>query len=196
VTEKCSGSAPAWTHIPQIALTILSDAYAAWYTAFSKMHGPHTNVDTEAKDDAKAAAKAIVRSFIKQYLRFPPVTNEDRTAIGRNDDYHRIFLHFPPAPPPAAPLTGKNPHPRRFFPLPYPPPGTAYGERLSGPLPKKEMHLPCSSLLNLLPVLRLVSFFTCGPKIRFAFAVKYSSVRRLITLIGRVYGRVRSSGGG
>jgi hypothetical protein len=93
VTEKCSGSAPAWTHI---ALTILSDAYAAWYTAFSKMHGPHTNVDTEAKDDAKAAAKEIVRRFINQYLRFPPVTNEDRTAMGiPNHDPHPTPLNPP-----------------------------------------------------------------------------------------------------
>jgi hypothetical protein len=82
VTQKCSGSTPAWTHIPQAALTALANAYAAWYTAYSKMTGPHTTVDREAKDDAKAIAKAIVRPFISQYLRFSPVTNEDRTAIG------------------------------------------------------------------------------------------------------------------
>jgi hypothetical protein len=39
-------------------------------------------VDTEAKNNAKAAARAAARPFVNQYLRFPPVTNEDRTAMG------------------------------------------------------------------------------------------------------------------
>jgi hypothetical protein len=46
-------------------------------------------VQTEAKNDAKKAAKQALRPFINQYLRFPPVTDEDRTAMGiPNHDPH------------------------------------------------------------------------------------------------------------
>jgi hypothetical protein len=53
VAEKCGGSTPQWTHIPQAAQTAMTTAYAAWYTAYSKTKAPHTPVDTEAKNHAK-----------------------------------------------------------------------------------------------------------------------------------------------
>jgi hypothetical protein len=81
VAQKSGGSSPVWTHIPQAARTALADAYAAWYTAYAATIGPHTPVDTEAKNDAKTAAKTVIRPFVNQYLRYPPVTNEDRTAM-------------------------------------------------------------------------------------------------------------------
>jgi hypothetical protein len=80
---------PAWTHIPQTARTTMADAYAAWYTAYVKTKVPHTPIDTEAKNDAKKAAKAVICPFVNQYLRFPPVIDEDRTAMGiPNKDTH------------------------------------------------------------------------------------------------------------
>jgi hypothetical protein len=94
VAQKCGGSTPEWTHIPAEARTAQADAYAAWYTAYSKTRGPHTLVDTEAKNDAKAAAKAVIRPFVNQYLRFPPVTNEDRTAIGIISILLNFMCHF------------------------------------------------------------------------------------------------------
>ncbi|MDR2793324.1 MAG: hypothetical protein LBB61_06615, partial [Treponema sp.] len=57
VDGKCTGSTPEWTHIPQIARTEMADAYAAWNVAYGRTIGPHTPVDTEAKNDAKDAAK-------------------------------------------------------------------------------------------------------------------------------------------
>jgi hypothetical protein len=33
----------------------MADAYTAWYTAYSKISGPHTPVDTEAKSRIAAA---------------------------------------------------------------------------------------------------------------------------------------------
>jgi hypothetical protein len=81
VNTKCTGQSPEWTHIPQGARTDLQSAYADWYTAYAVTLTPHTPVDTEAKNDAKKAAKAAVRPFVNQYLRFPPVTDEDRTAM-------------------------------------------------------------------------------------------------------------------
>jgi hypothetical protein len=100
VNGKCSGQSPEWTHIPQEALTTLTGAYAAWYTAYSMTIGPHTKVDTEAKNDAKKAAKAVIRPFVNQYLRFPPVTDEDRTAMGiPNHDNTRTRIGAPATKP-------------------------------------------------------------------------------------------------
>jgi hypothetical protein len=82
VNAKCTGSTPEWTHIPQAAWSLLADTCAAWTAAYGKTIGPHTPVETEAKNDAKKEAKKVIRPFVNQYLRFPPVTNEDRTAMG------------------------------------------------------------------------------------------------------------------
>jgi hypothetical protein len=89
VAAKCAGQSPEWTHIPQAALDGIQASYAAWYNAYSATLGPHTKVDTEGKNDAKEAGRAVIRPFVNQYLRFPPVTNEDRTAMGiPNKDPH------------------------------------------------------------------------------------------------------------
>jgi hypothetical protein len=86
---KCSGSSPEWTHIPAAVLVSVGGVYAAYYTAYSACLEPHTPVETEAKNDAKKAAKKALRAFVNQYLRFPPVTDEDRTAMGiPNRDTH------------------------------------------------------------------------------------------------------------
>jgi hypothetical protein len=96
VNEKCTGAMPAWTHIPQAVLTAIADMYAAWYTAYAAVLKPHTPVETEAKNDAKKAAKKAIRLFVNQYLRFPPVTDEDRTAMGiPNHDTHPTPVPVP-----------------------------------------------------------------------------------------------------
>ena len=71
----------AWTHIPIGKVTALKQHNDAWHTAYVKTLGPHTAVDTEAKNDARKAAEGFVRLFVQQYLKFDPVTNEDRTAM-------------------------------------------------------------------------------------------------------------------
>ena len=71
----------AWMHIQADKITALKGHTAAWNTAYAKILGPHTSVDTEAKNDARKAAEAFARQFVQQYLKFDPVTNEDRTAM-------------------------------------------------------------------------------------------------------------------
>ncbi|MDR2739473.1 MAG: hypothetical protein LBB68_06550 [Treponema sp.] len=96
VSQKCAGPAPAWTHIPQAALGVLAELHAGWKTAYSGVIGPHTKVDTEAKNNAKKAAKGGIRPFVNQYLRFFPVTNKDRTAMGvPNHDEHPTPVPVP-----------------------------------------------------------------------------------------------------
>ncbi|MDR1430163.1 MAG: hypothetical protein LBI85_07710 [Spirochaetaceae bacterium] len=96
VAQKCGGSTPEWTHIPQTARTAMSDAYAAWYTAYANTLKPHTPVETEIKNEAKEASRAGARAFVNQYLRFPPVTDADRTAMG----IHNKDIHPTPIKPP------------------------------------------------------------------------------------------------
>jgi hypothetical protein len=81
VDTKTSGSNPAWPTVPVEAAETIIDAFQPWHTAYVKTQSPHTAVDTEAKNDARAAAERLIRAFVNQYLRFPPVTNEDRTAM-------------------------------------------------------------------------------------------------------------------
>ncbi|MDR2176625.1 MAG: hypothetical protein LBP20_01105 [Treponema sp.] len=96
VTEKTGGSSPVWTHIPQSLVSGLSAAYTTWHAAYEKTLGAHTSVDTEAKSDARKAATAFVRPFVQQYLMFPPVTNEDRTAMRlSNKDTTRTPITVP-----------------------------------------------------------------------------------------------------
>jgi hypothetical protein len=64
--EKRGGQTPEWTQIPAPARRSVADAYTARYAAYAKTIGPHTPVDTEAKNDAKRAAKAVVRPFVNQ----------------------------------------------------------------------------------------------------------------------------------
>jgi hypothetical protein len=78
-TKTASGG--AWTHIPAEKVTALTERNTAWHTAYAKTLGPHTSVDTEAKNDARKAAEGFVRPFVAQYLKFDPVSNEDRTAM-------------------------------------------------------------------------------------------------------------------
>ncbi|MDR0599740.1 MAG: hypothetical protein LBG84_06640 [Treponema sp.] len=81
VEGKTGGPAPGWTHIPAAKVAELKQRDADWRTAFARTTGPHTPVDTEAKNDARRAAEGFVRPFVAQYLKFEPVTNEDRTAM-------------------------------------------------------------------------------------------------------------------
>jgi hypothetical protein len=96
ILGKMSGSTPAWTHIPQAVIDLLNDLYAVWYLAYGKTVVPHLPPETEAKNDAKKALKKAVRACVNQYLRFAPVTDEDRTAMGiPNHDSTRTPIGTP-----------------------------------------------------------------------------------------------------
>ena len=82
VNTKCNPpDAPQWGFIPSDRLVELNEAYTDWHATYLPTISPHTPVQTEAKNDAKTAAINVIRPFVNQYLRFPPVTNEDRTTM-------------------------------------------------------------------------------------------------------------------
>jgi hypothetical protein len=76
-----------WPNIPTATVTALVAAYDAWHLAFLDTRAAHTKPQTEKKNEKRKDAEALLRPFVAQYLRFPPVTNEDRTAMNiRNHD--------------------------------------------------------------------------------------------------------------
>ncbi|MDR1420002.1 MAG: hypothetical protein LBI86_06485 [Treponema sp.] len=82
VAQKCGGQSPEWTHIPLAVRTEMDGVLADWDAAYNRTLGPHSSVETQAKNDARKAAQAALRPFRAQYLSFPPVTDADRAAMG------------------------------------------------------------------------------------------------------------------
>jgi hypothetical protein len=76
------GAKAVWTHIPTAAVEELLAALKVWHEAYEKVLKPHSPVETEAKNDARKAAEALIRPFKRRYLDDPPVTDEDRKAMG------------------------------------------------------------------------------------------------------------------
>jgi len=96
VNEKTSGTSPEWTHIPQAKVQELNARYDAWHTAYIKMLGPRSPVDTMFKNDERKASEEFLRPFNAQYLQFDPVTNEDRRVMGvHNKDKNPSSLPKP-----------------------------------------------------------------------------------------------------
>ena len=85
VSANASGSSAVWKHIPSDALSTLNDTYAKWYTAYSRTFSSDSKVDIEGRQIAYRAAARVIRVFVRQYLRFHPVTDDDRTAMGINN---------------------------------------------------------------------------------------------------------------
>jgi hypothetical protein len=92
LTGYVSAKTATWTHIPPAKVTALTAVTTRWHNAFEKTLGPHTSVDTEAKKEARKAAEGFVRPFVVQFLKFDPVTNEDRTAMNL---HNRDTTHTP-----------------------------------------------------------------------------------------------------
>jgi hypothetical protein len=83
VMKNCTGSDPVWAHIPTARVTKLTTAYSDWGSAFIKTKGPHTEGDTQAKDEQRLKSEKILRAFNRQYvLDAEEVTDAQRRDIG------------------------------------------------------------------------------------------------------------------
>jgi hypothetical protein len=82
VTLKTSGATPEWTHIPQAEVTLLNNAYSAWYTVYVIVLKPHIPADTLAKDEARDDAEGVIRPFIGQWLMWKQVSDVEREEMG------------------------------------------------------------------------------------------------------------------
>jgi hypothetical protein len=84
VDEKCRGAAPAWTHIPQAALTELDARFAAWEAAYGPTLKP--SCFRQERHEMKRVlriSKMYLRGFINAWLRYhPAVTSDDKAKMG------------------------------------------------------------------------------------------------------------------
>lgn len=94
IALKGSGTAAVWKHIPQEAINNLNDTYANWYTAYVRTFSSDAMVDIEGRQRAYRQSAKTVRTFVRQYLRFAPVTDDDRTAMGINNYDPVRTAHF------------------------------------------------------------------------------------------------------
>lgn len=96
VEEKTA--AGAWTHIPPEKVQGLKGHQRDWHADYQKTLGPHSSADTRAKNDARAGAERFVRPFVQQYLKFDPVSPEDRRAMNLpSRERNRKVLDIPAA---------------------------------------------------------------------------------------------------
>jgi hypothetical protein len=82
ILDYTAAKAPVWGHIPARALEELESLFARFYAAFDAAVIPHGPVETSRRRETKDAAAKALRAFVNQYLRFPPVTDIDRIAMG------------------------------------------------------------------------------------------------------------------
>jgi len=94
VALKASGSKAVWKHIPSEAQNNLYDAYRDWFSAYTLTLKPHTKIERMNRRIAYTDASKIIRIFVRQYLRFPPVTDNDRTAMDINNYDTVKTMHY------------------------------------------------------------------------------------------------------
>ena len=78
VAAKTSSSPPEWKHIPQEDQDEINQVYADWFMAYSRTLKPHPLEETKAKNRVKKASERALREFVNRFLRYRPVTDEDR----------------------------------------------------------------------------------------------------------------------
>ncbi|MDR0411761.1 MAG: hypothetical protein LBH75_07310 [Treponema sp.] len=76
--KKTSGDPPAWNHIPTAEMQGLHTAYNAWTAVYEPTKVPHTSTQTAEKNRIRKSSEKILREFINRFLRYAPVTDEDR----------------------------------------------------------------------------------------------------------------------
>jgi hypothetical protein len=82
VADKCAANPPEWTHIPLPVRSVVYAAITDWDAGYeAALADPCKAKNKEKRRLFKALVKAI-RGFVNQYLRFDPVTDEDRNNMG------------------------------------------------------------------------------------------------------------------
>jgi hypothetical protein len=82
VDLKTGGNKPEWNHIPPDALEEFHGAWNDWSAAYEPTKVPHTPVQTAEKRRVRKRTEKTLRTFVNRFLRYPPVTDEDRDNMG------------------------------------------------------------------------------------------------------------------
>jgi len=72
----------AWSNIPPARIEELREIYMPFDEAFDIALETPTSANIERRKEAQAECVRVLRVFVNQFLRFPPVTNPDRTEMG------------------------------------------------------------------------------------------------------------------
>ena len=94
VNAKCTGTAPEWQHIPKEERDKLDQAYIDWYSAYSLTFKPHGTDITKAKTRVRNEVEHFIREFVNRFLRYPPVTDQDRDIMGIHNRKKSRTYHF------------------------------------------------------------------------------------------------------
>jgi len=81
VAAMTGGTPPQWDNIPQSSILELNGAFTDWELHYLPTLQPHTPAHTTAKRDARVRSERVVREFVQRFLRWPPITNSDRTNM-------------------------------------------------------------------------------------------------------------------
>jgi len=82
VSSHTTGADPAWSHISEEARNKLMGHKGSWDAAYENAITDPTNAKKREKNRVRKIVEKAVRVFVNQYLRYPPVTNEDRDVMG------------------------------------------------------------------------------------------------------------------
>jgi hypothetical protein len=82
VLARVLAAQPVWTHIPPAEAEKLATAYTDWHTAYEPTLVSHTSVQTAEKNRTRKASQKVLTGFVNRFLRYPPVTDEDRDNMG------------------------------------------------------------------------------------------------------------------
>jgi len=97
----------AWGHIPAGPISALTTLHDAFADLLEETSGQRTPAQTHARNAAQAEATRALRAFVNQYLRFAPVNDTDRVAMGiPNRDTIPTTI-----PPPAIPVIARLTYP-------------------------------------------------------------------------------------
>ncbi|MDR1326143.1 MAG: hypothetical protein LBK00_08930 [Treponema sp.] len=100
VDQKCDATPPVWNHIVQASRQELRGAYDAWTAAYKPTKVPHSPVQTAEKNRVRQSSETVLREFINRFLRYDPVTNEDRDNMAI---HNKKSTHSPIAVPTTSP---------------------------------------------------------------------------------------------
>jgi hypothetical protein len=107
VMRKTAGDVPEWNFIPSEALSLLVSSWHDWDGAWRATLRPHSPIETAFKKETRKRTEKIIREFVNHFLRYSPVTNEDRTAMGiHNPKESRSPVPIPTTAPKLFPNTG------------------------------------------------------------------------------------------
>jgi hypothetical protein len=73
---------PVWTHISSAEAQKLATSCTAWQTAYEPTKVPHSPVVTAEKNRVRKVSQKALEEFVNRYLRYLPVTDEDRDRMG------------------------------------------------------------------------------------------------------------------